>query len=375
MLALNDFFSQLFLGHSSIYSYLRTSSYKMYWNNEKDLPKPRTGIDFRIWHYVFVPITFIMLIARLYIRIWLRREFRSIFTFDGLYFIMPEIIVTFAWLTFLTYCIIEEQLAQWGWYDRQLVLRLAEDRAVYAMKLAYASVILYLTCLYMVKLAFLCFFNEFVPKHCFPKTWIAIRVLAGACIVALIYDILIMMLWCRPLSALFTIETTDSVCLMQSEVLNNSIYLPHIITDVLVYCIPFIPLAAMSNISAGKRIGASIIFSLGFVTVGCSIVSFGISYAPPKWYWQITRQYVMLAELTVAVMISCCPAFKALMIKSWNGMVERTKLSSFMQSISRKTMSSKFSSTKSSSSKSSGSSSNGSQISKETNEKVSGEIV
>ena len=72
--------------------------------------------------------------------------------------------------------------------------------AVAYRKMAFATQVVDWVGAYLIKMAFLCFYGEFVSKKVLPKTWWAIRITWALVIMGLIATELIYWLQCIPLS-------------------------------------------------------------------------------------------------------------------------------------------------------------------------------
>lgn len=306
-----------------------------------------------IWGFLILTTT-LMLLCRLYTRIYLRFGILHVFSScRNFRHVLPEIFMIIAWLSFVALMSsllainllyrkiiddanIEDEDITPSFSDlassSRFSLQLHDDFQIY-YKYHALGMFIYFLCVYSIKGAIWCSYAEVFPSS-MRKTWILLRILAGAMIVFIIYDVVsLLALYCKPLSTLWTFIGKNSLepkCdlmgpknIILVAVTNG---LPHLVTDLILYILPFTLLRRPDfrhGISKSKLTGFIIMFSIGFFSLFSAFIILPLNFiksdTKDRFYF-ILRNLLLMFELWTAFLACCVPATRSVLINLWRKM-------------------------------------------------------
>ncbi|KAK6346505.1 hypothetical protein TWF696_006630 [Orbilia brochopaga] len=265
------------------------------------------------WSFLALAAFFVCF--RLYVRIFVARN--ASFT---------DAIIVFVWVSFLSTVICDTIGASKGLFAENLTYSsdlIAAFRAhggeslddlVTVLQLLYASSFPYICELWGLKICFLLLYGGLIPRS---MRWLRVCLYVTWAVVAVGYvaSMLLMALWCIPVRRNWDISKLmgdEGRCFAYSS------YVPyftltafHVITDIMIYTLPF-PVLKSLSLNRRQHWGVISIFALGGLCIACTIgrtVAVGlVSNIPLVGFWTSLEQ-------TTGLIVVCVPAFKVLIME------------------------------------------------------------
>ncbi|KAJ6256239.1 hypothetical protein Dda_9074 [Drechslerella dactyloides] len=285
-----------------------------------------TGTQAIACEWSFLALAAFFVCFRLYVRIFITRN--PSFT---------DALVALVWFCFLSTVICDTISASKGLFAENLTYSsdlIAAFRAhggeslddlITVLQLLYASSFPYICELWGLKICFLILYGGLIPRSmrwlrvCLYVTWAVV-------VVGFIASVLLMAVWCIPVT-----RNWDITKLMGDEgrCFAYSSYEPyftltafHVVTDIMIYTLPF-PVLKTLSLNRRQHWGVISIFALGGLCIACTIgrtVAVGlVSNIPLVGFWTTLEQMTGL-------IVVCVPALKVLILEHRSRDVSRAKV-------------------------------------------------
>ncbi|KAK6338576.1 hypothetical protein TWF730_002639 [Orbilia blumenaviensis] len=185
-----------------------------------------------------------------------------------------------------------------------------ESTNVEALKVFYAKNATYHFGIYAAKAALLCFYTRLIPKT-MKKTrvclWITVAILAIGFTVGTLLNFFL----CVPISKNWNPKSNCSSgwTFVTGSVTGSVVpYIFHILTNIMIYVLPFSVLRVLL-LPTPQKIGVGIIFALGFLCIlfAVSVIVIGHNSTSATTNW-----VVAIFEHGLGVCVACAPALKGL---------------------------------------------------------------
>ncbi|KAF8543729.1 hypothetical protein BDD12DRAFT_174252 [Trichophaea hybrida] len=185
--------------------------------------------------------------------------------------------------------------------------------------------------MWSVKFAFMCLYWDMarhLPKYIRYTVYFTLGVLT----VTFIGVLVMFTMWCRPVHLNWTLTESQLCTAYVSPFAVHAGSSAHLITELLVLLIPIL-IFRVVHVHRSKRIGVLFIFALGGVTLGISVISYGLRASTPMHAARVRKtgtfdQYVeeirkrvencrlaSYTEASCAMLMLCLPSFRVLLRK------------------------------------------------------------
>ncbi|RVD81459.1 uncharacterized protein DFL_009323 [Arthrobotrys flagrans] len=230
--------------------------------------------------------------------------------------------VVVAWLCFLSQASLDTVLYDLGFFNEDLDMLVVgiDGKAVgaKALQIFYVKNTTYYFCMYAVKAALVCFYARLIPET-MKKTRIGLWTTVATVAIGFVVSALLDLAHCIPISRNWD---PNGNCLPNrwfSSASSIVTYFFHLLTDVMVYLLPFSTIRILP-LSTPQKIRVGITFSLGFLCIFFAVAVIIVGYVSTS---ATTLWIVAIFEQTLCVCVACAPALEILAtgcdIRKWKG--------------------------------------------------------
>lgn len=266
------------------------------------------GYQLITFSWVLFAVTTLFVAGRLYVQLRYRyRPWREIYVFA-------------AWIMYLGTAIIFSLMNHWGQYNHY---EMSDSAFNSLLKANYSQAFLWMTSLYCCKAALLCFYEDLTPTEYFPKTAWGIIVGWVLVVIGAVFQIGRLLFDCWPFRLNWDVEAS---CGSNAALIMTSLSL-HLVTNVIVYTLPFFLLHNLSTLSWKTKAGAALLFTAGLFNVVSAILQTayystifrdrGGLYAVPDWIaaFGAAHAWLYTTQQGTSIIIICAPQLRRL----WKG--------------------------------------------------------
>lgn len=270
-------------------------------------PKSTVAVE---WIFCSIALIFLTL------RIWVRSKVSKIGVKAEDFFLVIAQCMFFIWVSLDTYTVSTGFMdGNASYYDDEIFSHVKGDDElkIRVLKVVYSSSIPYYLCMWFIKFGILGFYYRLVPKNTQHRK--VLHFVTATLLVTLIVIIFINIFLCQPINKNWSLNSSDKCYSSTSIAPFIFSAMSNIITDVMVFAIPFPLIPTLKTIPKRQRIGLIVTFSLGAVTITVFIVRIIII--------AISATIAISAILTgvecgTAMIVACLPAFRVLLKKRVN---------------------------------------------------------
>lgn len=277
--------------------------------------------------WLFCSIAFLFLILRIWVRVAVSKI--GIKAEDS--FLIIAQCMFFIWVSLDTYSIsVGFMDGNASYYDDQIFAHVQgdDDLKISVLKVTYASSIPFYLCIWFIKFGILGFYYRLVPRNTRHRT--ILHLVTTTLIITLIVIIFINLFLCQPVSSNWSLDTSNKCYSSTSTAPFIFSALANVVTDIMVFAIPFPLIPTLKSIPKRQRVGLIVTFSLGAVTITVFVVRIIVIAISAV----IALSAILSAvECGTAMVVACLPAFRILLKKRVNKLKDLSKRSAYFEDV------------------------------------------